>query len=62
MDWDDAAKPGTAQIAVGDNLERVSIDELRHRVRALRSEIERVEAEIARKQKIGAAAAAVFKD
>ncbi len=62
MDWDEARQPGAEEIVLGQSLERLSIEDLERRVAALEAEIERVREEIARKNKIGAAAAAVFKD
>jgi uncharacterized small protein (DUF1192 family) len=60
MDADEVKKPRPT-IAVGDNLESVSIEELRLRVTALKDEIRRVESEIDRKQASKAAADAFFK-
>jgi uncharacterized small protein (DUF1192 family) len=62
MDWDDLApKPVTKAIAVGDNLESLSVGELEARIVALQREIERVTAEIAAKKAHEAAASAIFK-
>lgn len=61
MDWDEARQPSKEEIVVGQSLERLSVDELQARVAALKSEISRVETELARKKAVGDAAAAVFK-
>ena len=61
MDWDEAAKPKTDAAVIGQNLERMSIDELQQLVVSLEQEIVRVQGEIERKKTIGAAAASVFK-
>ncbi len=61
MDWDDVrAKPKPAA-AVGDNLETLSVAELALRIEALKAEIGRVEAELAKKRAHEAAAAELFK-
>ena len=61
MDWDEAAKPKSEAAVIGQNLERMSIDELQHLVTTLEQEIVRVKAEVERKKTIGAQAASVFK-
>ena len=61
MDWDEVAKPKGDAAVVGQNLERMSIDELRRLVGELETEILRVNAEIDRKKMIGSQAEAVFK-
>ncbi len=61
MDWDDVAKPKSDAAVIGQNLERMSVDELQHLVSNLEQEIVRVKAEIERKKAIGAQAASVFK-
>ena len=61
MDWDEVAKPKTDTAVIGQNLERMSIDELQQLVVSLEQEIVRVQGEIERKKTIGAAAASVFK-
>jgi uncharacterized small protein (DUF1192 family) len=60
MEADEVKKP-VAAIAVGDNLESVSVDELGYRLTKLRDEIRRVEVEIERKTASKAAASAFFK-
>jgi uncharacterized small protein (DUF1192 family) len=60
MDWDDV-KPKAKGVALGENLETLSIAELTARVEALKAEIERVAAEIARKQAHEQAASKLFK-
>ncbi len=62
MDWDEArAKSPSRQVAVGEDLSVLSIDELKHRIGTLKDEITRVEAELARKVRHEAAASALFK-
>ena len=61
MDWDDIAKPKTEGAVIGQNLERMSIDELQRLVLDLEQEIARVQAEVERKKSIGDQAASVFK-
>lgn len=61
MDWDEAQAKQSPGPALGENLEALSVAELEQRITALKAEIERVEAEMVRKQKVGAAADAVFK-
>ncbi len=61
MDWDDIAKPKTEGAVIGQNLERMSIDELQRLVTDLEQEIVRVQAEVERKKSIGDQAASVFK-
>ncbi len=61
MDWDDVTKPKSDAAVIGQNLERMSVDELQHLVSNLEQEIVRVKAEIERKKAIGAQAASVFK-
>jgi uncharacterized small protein (DUF1192 family) len=60
MEADEVKKPKPG-ITIGDNLESVSIDELRHRLTELHDEIRRVEVEIERKTASKAAASAFFK-
>ena len=61
MDWDDVTKKPTAGAALGANLDQMSVSELEDRIAALRSEIARVEQELARKQRQKSAADALFK-
>ncbi|MFY0613645.1 MAG: DUF1192 domain-containing protein [Hyphomicrobiaceae bacterium] len=63
MDWDDVRKPsvGGEQVVVGETLERHSVDELQHRIKALEAEIERVRLELETKRQHEARAASVFK-
>lgn len=59
MDWDEVrTKP--AVVAIGDNLETLSVSELEARIGALQAEIERVHGELAKKRAHEAAAAAIF--
>jgi uncharacterized small protein (DUF1192 family) len=60
MDIDDIPKPKHEHV-MGENLETISLDELRARVNLLQREITRIEAEIARKQVSKSAADAFFK-
>lgn len=62
MDWDDlrAPKPGSV-IEIGEPLDALSLAELETRIQALKIEIARVEAELARKRAHEAAASALFK-
>ena len=61
MDWDDLTPKVPKGIALGDNLESLSVAELDARIAALAEEIERVRTELARKKAHEAAAAAIFK-
>lgn len=62
MDWDEARARTTAKpIGVGEDLSQLSIAELEHRIKALRDEIVRVEAEVAAKRRHEAAASALFR-
>lgn len=61
MDWDDAKPAPPKSASIGDNLETLSVAELESRVAAFAAEIERVEAELARKRAHESAAAALFK-
>lgn len=61
MDLDDLPKKQPA-VAIGDNLEAISLAELEQRIQALESEIERIRAEIARKQASRTAADAFFRN
>lgn len=62
MDWDDIApKAPKRDIVIGEALNALSLGELAARIEALKAEINRVEAEIALKQKHEAAASALFK-
>jgi uncharacterized small protein (DUF1192 family) len=60
MDWDEKPKPAKS-IAVGDDLEALSVAELDARITALEGEIERVRAECSKKKARQDAAAALFK-
>jgi uncharacterized small protein (DUF1192 family) len=60
MEPDDLPKPKHEHV-LGENLETVSLDELRLRVNLLKAEISRIEAEITRKQASKQAADAFFK-
>ncbi len=60
MNLDDLPKPKHEHV-LGENLEAISLDELNLRVKLLASEIQRIEAEINRKQASRSAADAFFK-
>jgi uncharacterized small protein (DUF1192 family) len=60
MNLDDLPKPKHEHV-LGENLEAISLDELNLRVKLLAREIERLEAEISRKQVSRSAADAFFK-
>ncbi len=57
---EDGQTPQSAQIAIGDNLAILSIDDLRSRRELLLAEIERVDAELSSKRAGKAAAEAFF--
>lgn len=63
MDWDEARRPsgGAEPVTVGQSLEQHSLDDLRQRISTLEAEIERVRAEIQRKEAHEAQASSVFK-
>lgn len=61
MDWDDVRPAAPKSIAVGENLETLSVAELEARISAFAAEIERVAAELAKKRAHESAAAALFK-
>ncbi|MBX9862552.1 MAG: DUF1192 domain-containing protein [Hyphomicrobium sp.] len=61
MDWDDVRPAAAKSIAVGENLETLSVAELEHRIAAFTAEIERVTAELGKKRAHETAAAALFK-
>ena len=61
MDWDEVTKPKSDAAVVGQNLERMSIDELQRLIGELENEVLRVKAEIERKKVIGSHAESVFK-
>jgi uncharacterized small protein (DUF1192 family) len=60
MEAEDRPKPKHIHV-LGENLEAISVDELRLRVDALKEEIARLESEISRKQASRSAADAFFK-
>jgi uncharacterized small protein (DUF1192 family) len=60
MNLEDLPKPKHEHV-LGENLEAISLDELNLRVKVLTREIERIEAEIIRKQASRTAADAFFK-
>lgn len=59
MDLDDLPKK-PSPVAIGDNLDTISVAELNLRIQALEAEILRVKAEITRKQASKSAADAIF--
>ena len=61
MDLEDAPKKPTNMV-IGENLDAISVAELEQRIQSLESEIERLKAEIAKKQASRNAADAFFKN
>ena len=61
MELDDETKKEMAKIVVGEDLSRLSVDEIRERINLLQSEIGRLEADMANKVSSKSAADAVFK-
>ena len=61
MDLDDAPKKPTSMV-IGENLDAISVAELEQRIQSLESEIERLRAEIAKKQASRNAADAFFRN
>lgn len=61
MDWDEVQKMPQKSVSLGETLETLSIGELENRIAALKTEIVRVEAELAKKRAHDAAASALFK-
>jgi uncharacterized small protein (DUF1192 family) len=61
MDPDELPKKLPA-IAIGDNLDAISLAELEHRIQALESEISRIRDEIRKKQATRSAADALFRN
>jgi uncharacterized small protein (DUF1192 family) len=60
MDLDDAPKK-SAQMVIGENLDSISVAELEQRIQLLESEINRLRAEISKKQASKSAADAFFR-
>lgn len=60
MDWDEV-RPKAVGLVIGETLETLSVGELEARIEALKTEIERVNGELARKRAHEAAASALFK-
>ena len=61
MDWDEQKPKPRKSIAIGDNLETLSLAELEARIASFNAEIDRLRAEIARKKTHNAAAEGLFK-
>ena len=61
MDLEDAPKK-PANMVIGENLDAISVAELEQRIQALDSEINRIRAEIAKKQASRNAADAFFRN
>lgn len=59
MDWDEPTKKPES-VTVGDDLSNLGVAELEARITALRDEIDRVEAEAAKKRAQASAADALF--
>ncbi len=60
MDWDEERPKPVKGVALGENLETLSVGELEARIKALETEIARVAAELERKRAHEAAAASLF--
>ena len=60
MEAEDRPKPKHEHL-IGENLEAISVDELRARIGVLQAEMQRLEAEVTRKQASRNAADAFFK-
>ncbi len=50
MDWDEPISGSNQPMALGEVLDRLSLEELRSRIEALNNEISRVQAEIEKRQ------------
>ena len=61
MDWDELKPKPKKSIAIGDNLETLSLAELEDRIAAFTAEIDRLRAEVTRKKSHNAAAEGLFK-
>jgi uncharacterized small protein (DUF1192 family) len=61
MDWDDVRPKPESRITLGDNLTTLSIADLRHRISACETEIDRLRAEIAKREAHEQAASQIFK-
>lgn len=61
MEIDNERPKATITVAVGDNLDDLSVEELELRIGDLQAEIARTEAEIANKKSTKSAAESVFK-
>lgn len=61
MDWDEVRAKPQKGMTLGESLETISVAELEARIGALKDEIARVEAELAKKRAHEAAASALFK-
>ncbi len=59
MDWDEPTKK-PATVTVGDDLSTLGVAELSERIEALNGEVERVEAEMAKKKAQASAADELF--
>ena len=62
MDWEDVRPAPKQELAIGGNLDALSIDDLEARIAALKSEIARVEGELETRRRRAAAAQALFND
>lgn len=61
MDWDEVRPKTALAVQIGDNLETLSVSELQARIASLQGEIDRVNAELAKKLAHEQAASALFK-
>ena len=62
MDWDEPLAKKSTGAQIGEDLVRLSVGELKQRIKDLEAEIVRVAAELKTKEARAAAAAAIFKD
>ena len=61
MDWDDVRPKPESRVTLGDNLTALSVADLKHRMAACESEIDRLRAEITKRQAHEQAASQIFK-
>jgi len=61
MDWDELEPGKKPEIAIGDDLSSLSLEELNRRINALTNEIARIKAEITAKKSTQSAAEDIFK-
>jgi uncharacterized small protein (DUF1192 family) len=61
MDLEESREPKKPEIIIGEDLAMLSVEELRRRIEVLESEIERLKAAVAEKQKSRETANSIFK-